>query len=283
MGNDDNHDNWDGFDWNSWGVAPDAETGANGHAPTSPAEQDDHYSDGFLRPALADVDEEDAPPRERGTAGRWVTHGGVLRWQPEDDGDESEEAPLREEAVSPWASDEIELPLGAPAATRLRAVRAWLARRRLRETELIGALLLERRRLAGDAGDDVDEGEPAARHAPPENPHDPLALALTEAQAAADEYETLLGLLEDTRTHAGPQAALVEFYLTLTERLASLASKPAAPDNFGESVLFAQIEREPARGELAPSDRSEWEGRAGAALATRKRVEQVTAAEPEDD
>lgn len=283
MGNDDSHDSWDSFDWNSWGAAPDTESGANGHTPASPAQQDEHYPDGFLRPALADVDETDeAAPREPGTAGRWVTHGGVLRWQPDTDVDESDEAPLREEALSPWAGDEIELPLGAPATARLRAVRAWLARRRLRETELIGALLLERRRLSGH-GDADEEDEPAARPAPPENPNDPLALALTEAQAAADEYEMLLGLLEDTRTHAGPQAALVEFYLALTERLATLASKPAAPDNFGETVLFAQIEREPASAEPAPSDKSEWEGRAGAALATRKRVEQVTAAEPEDD
>ncbi len=283
MGNDDTRDDWDSFDWNGWGVAPDSENAADGRTPAQPAsaEQADHFPDGFLRPPLADVEDEDSAPRDHAEAGRWVTRGGVLQWQSDDD--ESDEAPLREEALSPWASDEIELPLGAPATARVRAVRAWLARRRLRETELIGALLLERRRLAGPADEEDEEGELSARPAPPENPNDPLALALAEAQAAADEYETLLGLLEDTRTHAGPQATLVEFYLAITERLATLAGKPAAPDNFGETVLFAPIEREPAIGELTPSDRSEWEGRAGATLATRKRVEQVTAAEPEDD
>lgn len=216
--------------------------------------------------------------------GHWVTQGGVLRWQASADRDSSDdegvETPLREEAQSSWAADDLDLPLGAPAVTRLRAVRAWLARRRLRETELIGALLLERRRLAGPAADDADEAEPQAA---PENPNDPLALALTEAQAAADEYETLLDLLAETRAHVGPQSALVEYYLALNDRLAALATQPAAPDTFAQSVLFAEIERQPTRGEIAPSQRSEWEGHAGAALATRRRVEQVTASEPEDD
>lgn len=276
MGNDDTRD--DRFNWTNWGVEPDAEDShANGHA-SQPA-QEDHYSDGFLRPALADVDEEASTGDRSTAAGRWVTHGGVLRWEPADDRDAEAEPSLREEAESPWASDEIDLPLGAPVSARLRAVRAWLGRRRLRETELIGALLLERRRLAGPS-DDADE---APARSAPENPHDPLALALAEAQAAADEYETLLGLLEDIRTHAGPQAALVEFYLLLNERLATLAAQPAAPEGFALSALFAQVEREPATTEPTPSARSEWEGRAGAALATRKRVEQVNATEPEDD
>ncbi len=279
MGNDDTHDDWDSFDWARWGAEPDAEDGhANGHA-SQPA-QDDHYSDGFLRPALADVDEEAATSDRTTAAGRWVTRGGVLRWQSADESEAAAEAPLRDEAESPWASEEIDLPLGAPTTARLRAVRAWLGRRRLRETELIGALLLERRRLAGPA---ADEDEAATRPAPPENPHDPLALALVEAQAAADEYETMLGLLEDIRTHAGPQAALVEFYLALNERLATLAAQPAAPEGFAQAALFALVERQPAATEPTPSVRSEWEGRAGAALATRKRVEQVNATEPEDD
>jgi hypothetical protein len=283
MGNDDTHDDWDRFDYARWGVAPDA-AAADGHAPrpagADPTEQAAGYGDGFLRPALADVDEE---ATTAGGAGHWVTQGGVLRWQPDDDdeGDESEEAPLREEAQSPWAADELDLPLGAPATARLRAVRAWLARRRQRETELIGALLLERRRLAGPVSDDDDEA--SAHPIPPENPHDPLALALAEAQAAADEYETLLGLLEETRAHVGPQAALVEYYLAITDRLAALAAHPAAPESFAETALFAQIERQPTRAELTPAIHSEWEGRAGATLAARKRVEQVTVAEPEDD
>lgn len=277
MGND-SHDDWDNFDFSAWGHAPDAdEVNGDGH---TPPERDDHYSDGFLRPALADVDEE----ASTSGAGGWVTQGGVLRWQADDQDEGDEEgaaAPLREEAESAWASDEVDLPLGAPATARLRAVRAWLARRRLRETELIGALLLERRRLAqAHPADDADDD---ARQSPPENPNDPLALALAEAQAAADEYETLLGMLEETRAHVGPQAALVEFYLTITDRLATLAAQSVAPADFAERTLFMQVERQPAAGELTPSMRSEWEGRAGAAVATRKRVEQVTAAEPEDD
>ena len=288
MGNDDSHDDWDSFDYNMWGIAPDAGE-ANNADGREPSGSEDHYSDGFLRPALADVDE-DATTGGAGGAGGWVTQGGVLRWQADerDDGDEEgESAPLREEAESPWAADTVDLPLGAPATARLRAVRAWLARRRLRETELIGALLLERRRLTqphpSDDADDADDTDDDARQSPPENPNDPLALALAEAQAAADEYESLLGLLEETRAHVGPQAALVEFYLTISDRLATLAAQPAAPDDFAERTLFMRVERQPARGELTPADHSEWEARAGATLATRKRVEQVTAAEPEDD
>lgn len=281
MGNDDRHDDrhdddWDRFDWNHWGVKPDADGVDDGRAPT-PAEAD-HYGDGFLRPALADVDDE-AETSAHAADGRWVTHGGVLSWQANADEEEGVDAPLREEAKSPWASDEITLPLAAPATARVRAVRAWMGRRRLRETELIGELLLERRRLAGAA--DAEESDTS--RAAPENPHDPLALALAEAQAAADEYETLLGMLEDVRAHVGPQAALVEFYLSVNDRLATLAADPAATEGFAESALFDQIERRPARDELTPSARSEWEGRAGAALATRRRVEQVNATEPEDD
>jgi hypothetical protein len=285
MGNDNTHDDRDTFNNARWGAAPDAdESGADGHASGHAAEQVDHYGDGFLRPALADVDEE--ATTGQGGAGHWVTQGGVLRWQADtsDDDAEGTEVPLREEALSSWAADDVDLPLGAPPTARLRAVRAWLARRRLRETELIGALLLERRRLASSS--DTDESAEDALEtlaSPPANPHDPLALALAEAQAAADEYETLLGLLEETRAHVGPQAALVEYYLALTDRLATLASQPAAPESFAATTLFAEIERQPSTVELTPALRSEWEGRASAALAARKRVEQVTAAEAEDD
>lgn len=276
MGNDDSHNDWDNFDYSQWGIAPDAgEANRDGN---KPSEGEDHYSDGFLRPALADVDE------DAKSGGGWVTQGGVLRWQPDDREDSDEEganAPLRDEAQSPWASDEVDLPLGAPPTARLRAVRAWLARRRLREAELIGALLLERRRLAQALPS--DDGDDDTRPGSPENPNDPLALALAEAQAAADEYESLLGMLEETRAHVGPQAALVEFYLTISDRLATLAAQPAAPGDFAERTLFMQVERQPATGELTPAMRSEWEGRAGATVATRKRVEQVTATEPEDD
>lgn len=284
MANDNPHDDdRDALDNARWNPTPDSdEHGGDHHAASASA--DDYYSDGFLRPALADVDEEDAPVSRQAGDGHWVTQGGVLRWQASAERDSSDdegvETPLREEAQSSWAADDLDLPLGAPATTRLRAVRAWLARRRLRETELIGALLLERRRLAGPASDDGEDAEPSA---PPENPNDPVALALTEAQAAADEYETLLDMLAETRAHVGPQSALVEYYLALNDRLTALAAQPAAPDTFAQSVLFAEIERKPASGEISPSQRSEWEGRAGATLATRRRVEQVTASEPEDD
>lgn len=240
----------------------------NGHA------HGEQASDGMLRPALADVDDE-AGVTTPGSGGRWMTRGGVLRWEPDDDSDDGGDAPLREDAQSTWADDNVSLPLGAPPAARLRAMRAWLARRRMREMDLVGALLLERRRL-NDRTRDED-------NASPERPDDPLALALTEAQSAADEYETLLDLLNDTRTHVSPPGALVEFYLSVTERLAELAAQPAAEEGFAQRVLFAEIERRAAREPVTPAARSDWEGRSGAALATRQHIERISAAEPEDD
>ncbi len=209
-------------------------------------------------------------------AGGWVAHGGVVRWEAGEEEDLQEDAPLREEAQSPWAAEDFELPLGAPAAPRVRAVRAWLARRRQRETGLIGELLLERRRLYPAAEDGAST--------PADDEANPLALALAGAQAAADEYETLLGLLEDARAHGGPQSVLIEFHLTLDERLAALAADPAAPDEFAERALYAPLTEEAAAARAAapaptPRARAEWEGRASAILATRQRVERVTATE----
>lgn len=275
MGNNDN--SWDGFDPDHW---DDESVGANGHASGGSAGDDTNARGAMLRPSIADIDDEAGTTTHAG-GGRWVSRGGVLRWEPDSYSDDGSDAPLREDAQSAWAEDGITLPLGAPAQARLRAVRAWMARRRQREAELMGALLLERRRIAGSQDDEDDEAE--SRQPAPENPNDPLALALTEAQAAADEYETLLGLLEDTRSHVGAQGALVEFYLAINDRLAALAAHPAAADGFAQSALFAEIERQPVASPLTPALRSEWEGRAGAALATRKRVEQVSEVEPEDD
>jgi hypothetical protein len=240
----------------------------NGHA------HSEQTNDGMLRPALSDVDDE-AGETTPGSGGRWVTRGGVLRWEPDDDSDDGGDAPLREDARSSWADDNVSLPLGAPPAARLRAMRAWLARRRMSEMDLVGALLLERRRLT-DATRDKDDDAP-------ERPDDPLALALTEAQSAADEYETLLDLLNETRAHVGPPSALVEFYLGVTERLAALAAQPAAEEGFAERVLFAEIERQPSREPVTPAAHSDWEGRSAAVLATRQHIERISAAEPEDD
>ena len=268
MGDDGSRDDWDRFNWTTWGVtpgasAPDGGSGANGA---------NGASDGMLRRPLADEDEE-APGRP---AGGWVARGGVLRWDASDEEDTQADAPLREEARSPWAAEDFDLPLGAPAAPRVRAVRAWLARRRLREADLIGELLLERRRLY--PSDEEGGATPA------EDEANPLALALAEAQAAVDEYETLLGLLEETRAHGGAQAALIEFHLAVTDRLATLAADPAAPEEFAERALYAALTEEAAAARRSarppsPVARAEWEGRASAALATRQRVERVTAAE----
>jgi hypothetical protein len=266
-------DDWDNFDWNSWGV-PSGDDGGrensgDGHGANGAA---DAAPNGMLRRALADSGDDEAPAS---IGGSWVSRGGVLRWNASDEEDPQEDAPLRQEAQSPWAAEDFDPPLGAPAAPRVRAVRAWLARRRLRQTELIGELLLERRRLYPTP----EDGEP-----PSLDDANPLVLALTEAQATADEYETLLGVLEDVRAHHGAQSALVEFHLAVTERLAALAADPAAPDDFAGRTLYADLTEEAAATRAAaappdPSARATWEGRAAAVLAARQRVERVTASE----
>ncbi|HEX9038064.1 MAG TPA: hypothetical protein VF808_13855 [Ktedonobacterales bacterium] len=271
MTHDGDSGDWDTFNWETWGAparasesdgAPGDGPGANGHA----------ASDGMLRRALADSGDDEGPSS---AGGGWVAHGGVLRWNASDEEDPQTDAPLREEAHAPWAAEDFELPLGAPAAPRVRAVRAWLARRRRRETDLIGELLLERRRLYPTP----EDGDPPAL-----DEANPLSLALTEAQATADEYETLLTLLEDVRAHNGPQGVLIEYHLVVTERLATLAADPAAPDGFAERTLYSELTDEAAAARAAapaptPRDRAEWEGRAAAVLAARQRVERVTASE----
>lgn len=278
MTHDGSDDDWDKFDWNTWGAPPGASDGPDhtGAAPhgANGANGANGASSGMLRRALADGGEEEMAAH--GGMGGWVARGGVMRWDASEEEDAQQDAPLREEAQSPWAAEDFDLPLGAPAAPRVRAVRAWLARRRLREADLIGELLLERRHLY-PAGED---GAPTLA----EDEANPLALALAEAQASADEYETLLGLLEDIRAHGGAQSVLIEYHLAVTERLAELAAAPAAPEEFAERTLYAALTDEAAAARAAapaptPRDRAEWEGRAAAVLATRQRVERVTAAE----
>jgi hypothetical protein len=275
MTHDGSDDDWESFDWNSWGVPSDDAPSDNGHD-NGHDNGANGVSSGMLRRALADGGDEDEQVAAHRGGGQWMARGGVLRWEASDQEDPQEDAPLREEAQSPWAAEDFELPLGAPAAPRVRAVRAWLARRRQREIDLIGELLLERRRLYPASEDDAPT--------PADDEANPLTLALTEAQATADEYETLLGLLEDIRAHGGAQSVLIEFHLAVSERLAVLAAHPAAPDEFAERALYASLTEEAAAARAAapaptPRARAEWEGRAAAVLATRQRVERVTATE----
>jgi hypothetical protein len=169
-------------------------------------------------------------------------------------------------------------------------LRAWLLRQREAETEAIGQLLLERRRHEGDRDDDQDSS-------PSEQAEDsPLELALTTRQAAIEVYEALVESLDEMATHSGPARLLVEFYLWLNERMVILESTAPAPayqaafaaqarlvptdplDSSADVPETAQTEPSP------PTARSiaEWQGRAQAALLARRRIEQVSAPEPED-
>lgn len=201
-----------------------------------------------------------------------------MRWERPGEVDEEEALDAASEASSPWAKDEIELPPGAPEVLRARAARAWLLRQRTLELDAMGVLLLERRRLHEARGE--AEGE-----APAEDPL-PLALALAEHQAAIEEYERLLAEMDDIASHIGPARVLVEFYLHVMERLAELAAQPEAPAEFADALLAAQVEGEEnvRAGATPPTPHSTavWRGRAEAALQVRRRVERVTAPEPED-
>ncbi|HEX6798138.1 MAG TPA: hypothetical protein VF116_10555 [Ktedonobacterales bacterium] len=246
-------DGRDAFDWQSWGE--DQPRG-------------DEQSAGAGEPARS---------TEPG-AGHWVSEGGVMRWERPGEIDEAEALDAASEASSPWAKDAIELPPGAPEVLRARAARAWLLRQRTLELDAMGVLLLERRRLHEARGE--AEGE-----APPDDPL-PLALALAEHQAAIEEYERLLAEMDEIASHIGPARVLVEFYLRVMERLAELATQPEAPPEFADALLAAQVEGEEnvRSGATPPTPHSTavWRGRAEAALQVRRRVERVTAPEPED-
>lgn len=254
---DDQHDGWDTFRFDEWGV-----DGAGG------AEQDGHVGE----------DQENLGGTTRSPEGQWVSQGGVLHWEAPDEEDESSRD-LRAEAASVWAEDEVDLPPGVPDGARSRAVRAWLARQRQLETEEMGALLLERRERGGDEEDESagDEGEGGG----------PYELALAEHQAAIETYDRTLEALAGLVAHTGPTRVLVEFYLWLNERLAMLAAMPEAPADFAARLLLVAVENEenvPSAPKETPTPRSsaQWRGCTEALLRTRRRVEQVSAPEPED-
>jgi hypothetical protein len=201
--------------------------------------------------------------------GRWVSRGGVLSWEePQESAGAAHDA--HTEAESTWASDELELPPGAPMSARIRAVRAWLLRQRERSNEAIGMLLLEQRRIQ------PPEGVYGARRRSPTE-ESPLELAMVEHQAEATEFERLLERLADLETHNGPQRLLVEFYLELTDRLAELANAPEAPADFAPHLRTTQ----PSASPPSPRAFAEWEGSVEATQQTRRRVERMT--QPELD
>jgi hypothetical protein len=259
-------DGWDTFDFSAWGAEPsDGDTSsANGH---QRARDEDKDEDDYV-----DV------PRSR-PQGKWVSQGGVLNWEePEGTADDAQ-PDIRAEAESVWAADDVDLPAGAPDAARVRAARAWLAKQRQYEVDALGMLLVERREIYGG-----DELEASASRRPHED--NPLDLALAEHQAAVEEYETMLAALEDVVAHNGPARTLVEFYLWLGERLAQLAQEPEAPAGFAASMLLAPMEdeesAEPGRPAPTPRASAEWQGRAEAVTQARRRVERVTAPDPEE-
>jgi hypothetical protein len=249
-------DGWDSFNWDAVGDG----TALNGHGDAD---------------AIAELSD-DEPASE----GEWVTQGGVLHWEEPEGVPDDIASDLRREAQSPWASETLTLPLGAPDALRVRGVRAWLARQRMLENEEMGVLLLERRQQT--AREDNDAAERRAQSQATASDVHPLDIALAEHQAALGEYESLLMALDDVSMHNGPAHVLVEYHFLLGDRLAALATAPEAPDDFAEVELYMSIERAPASTPVTPHTQAEWEGRAGAVLQTRRRVERMTAPEEEE-
>ncbi len=218
--------------------------------------------------------DERSSDKDAATKGHWVTRGGVLFWEEPEAYDESGALDLRAEAASEWAADDLVLPLGAPDTLRIRALRAWLARRRIKETDSLGILLLERRRLYPNASDETAVRRQASTES------SPLDLEMLERQSASEEYERYLEQLADLEAHGALRRLLVEFYLALTERVGELANMPAALEDFAPELRVS--DEKPARGEASAEERAEWRGRAEAALLTRRRVERVTAPEEEE-
>jgi hypothetical protein len=223
------------------------------HVSADDAASDDAAFDALTHGEERPDDLVEGEPTETG----WVSAGGVLEWaEPEEPADPAAEA------ASPLAEDDLSMPEGAPSGPRLRAVHAWLTRRRLSEQDVLGSLLLTQREQREEA--EREQSTPRRRRKPESSP---LELALVEHQAAADEYDALLAALDDLIAHTGPQRALVEFYLWLGEHLAALATEPDADNSGGLATNPAQ---------------ASWLGRAQAALGTRTRVEQVTAPAQDD-
>ena len=244
---------WDSFDWES---VSDGTT---------------HSGQGELSSTASEDEDETL------SEGEWVSQGGVLHWEEPEGTPDDIASDLRREAQSPWASETLTLPLGAPDALRVRGVRAWLARQRLLENEAMGMLLLERRQQSAHEDDDT-----AQRRTQAAGETHALDIALAEHQAALGEYEALLAALDDVGMHNGPGRVLVEYHFLLGDRIASLATAPEAPDDFAETQLFTAVERTPASAAVTPVSRAEWNGRAGAVLQTRRRVERMTAPEEEE-
>lgn len=206
-------------------------------------------------------EERDGTDAEAGESG-WVDTGGILRWEEPGEVDDP-----RAEPDSPLAADDLDLPAGAPDTARLRAVHAWMLRRRAGEHEALGSLLLAQREQRAREGDGTPPpGERRRkRHGEPEV--SPLELDIAEHQAAADEYGALLEALDDHVAHSGPGRVLVEFFLWMSEHLSYLAQQPEAASA-----------GEPPRTLAAAA----WLGRAQAALAARTRVERMTSPDVDD-
>src|SRR5262249_53152815 len=261
-----NSDGGEGFTWSTWGEdgSPDG-TGEGRQQPS------DEAQDKGMEDSAGEVD---------ATEGRWGSQGGVLRW--EAGGDEEKVASAQAEVKSQWAEEGVELPQGAPESLRIRAAHAWLARQRAMEAQEQGLLLLERR-LRGSQEAEKDTADPQRQRGLAEE--SPLDIALAEHQAAIEEDERLVEELDDIAAHNGPARVLVEYHLYLTERLAELARAPEAPAEFAEQLLLVPVEDEEAvvgaKAPVSPRAEAEWQGRAGAVLQARRRVEKVTAPESE--
>lgn len=241
---DDRRDEWDTFDFNQWGASAE------------PAH------DGVSHPS-------ESEETERRSHGTWANEGGRIFWEESDEAAGQDERDAHAEAGSAWAADDIEIPLGAPDNARVRATRAWLLRRRELEASEVGDLLLSQR----DAADESAE-------------IDDIRFSLLARLAAISEYDQLLEVLDRIRSHSGPHSVLIEFYLALTDRLAELATAPEAPQDVRNNPLLVPADDDTATSPdpQPPSARSiaEWEGRYEVVVLARRRIEQVSAPEPED-
>jgi hypothetical protein len=274
-------DGWESFDFDAWGSVD----GTRGDGAGRRGAEDvgtNGRDDAVGGPGAEGAGEGVGEGVEADGEARWVSQGGVLHW--EGPGDDA--AAPRAEVNSRWADEDVELPLGVPDAARIRSAHAWLVRRRALEGEAQGMLLLERRVTEQRRTQDLEEeAEWQSRRGPQGD--SPLDVALAEHQAALEEYEHLIEALDEIVDHSGPARALVEYYLVLTERWAELAQAPGAPAELAQQLLPVPLEGDEsaataAQRPVSPREEAEWRGRAEAVVQARRRVERVSAPEPED-
>jgi hypothetical protein len=117
-------------------------------------------------------------------------------------------------------SDEnLRLPEGASILVRLHAVRAWLARRRDESTIEVGEAALVLQEMMQEPMVEARPRRRMNRGSTIQERFQRAQKALAESQQRLSAYEEAQSILEDCVAHTSGERVLVEYYLTLEERV----------------------------------------------------------------